>query len=71
MDYESSVLVAVQQLPETYDDWSTATAVSSHPLLAHRMIRRFTKDLREFQDHTFQSLESGTDKRADIFLPFC
>lgn len=60
-DYEDSTLKGTSHLPENTDPWQRAAEATFHPLIAYRMVRRFSHEFQKFVIHIHQSLESSTE----------
>ncbi|KAJ6641485.1 Prolyl 4-hydroxylase subunit alpha-2 [Pseudolycoriella hygida] len=50
-DYEDSTLKGTTHLPENSDPWQKAAEATIHPLIAYRMVRRFSKEFQNFVFH--------------------
>lgn len=57
-DYEDSTLKGTRHLPENTDPWQKAAEATFHPLMAYRMVRRFSHEFQRFVNHMHLSLES-------------
>ncbi|XP_037036079.1 prolyl 4-hydroxylase subunit alpha-2-like isoform X1 [Bradysia coprophila] len=62
-DYEDSTLKGTNHLPKNADPWQRAGEATTHPLMAYRMVRRFSKEFQSFVLNLDQVLENKMVQR--------